>query len=188
MNPLLRECMRRTSTIIPRTPRAAASRRPARTAAGVGLAMATALLASGALAQSAPPAPTANHTWGGCTLDAQTVEAIKNRINFGGQFDTQNPNANFNVSFILVYSLSNDNDGQPLKPPASGYTGAILCTNPESVGIQTTTETATLSGVDIRDVEQVHILQYREPSGGPTKKRVCSVTDSFTDCFTVSPP
>ena len=179
------------------------SRRGGRYALLAACAVAPLLIGGPVLAQSAPPAPSPNHTWAGCTLDQATVDALKARINAGGQFTpTGGPNSKFNVSFVLVFSLNNDNDGQPLgtgsNPP---FTGAILCTNNATgdggrVGIVTTTETTLLpvqsdaTSVDIRDAEQTHILQYRVNGGadaGETEKRVCHTTDSFNDCFRIFP-
>ena len=37
------------------------------------------------------------------------------------------------VSFVVVYSLVNDNVGQRLS--GSNFTGPIICTNPDEVGI-----------------------------------------------------
>jgi hypothetical protein len=160
------------------------------------IALASALLVGsmGAAIAQSPPAPAPNKAWGGCTLDADAVAALESRINAGGQFD-DSLDGPFKVSFVLVYALDNDNDGQPLEPAnvedPLEFTGAILCTNdvagdPGEVDIVTTTETTTISNVDLLDAEQTFVLQY-EGAGG-IQKRVCHKTDSSTDCFRIFSP
>jgi hypothetical protein len=182
---------------------------PGARAACAAIALGSALLAgsTGAAIAQPPPAPQEDRAWGGCTLDAEAVDALESRINASGDFDdtTGGP---FKVSFVLVYALDNDNDGQPLDvgeldddddddddDEAPPFTGVILCTNaaddPGQVDIETTTETTVLPDVDILDIEQTFVLQYRVnggPSDGKTEKRVCQTTDSNTDCFRIFPP
>ena len=100
------------------------------------------------------------------------------------------PNNIFNVSFVLVFSLNNDNDGQPLgtgsNPP---FTGAILCTNNATgdggrVGIVTTTETTLLpvqsdaTSVDIRDAEHLRKVRGRH-AFEPFRKAKCHTEHVF---------
>jgi hypothetical protein len=145
-----------------------------------GIALGSALLVGStvaALAQSA------NHAYGGCSLDlTTTVQDLLRDINNTGSFNT----AQLKVSFVIVYTMNN-NDGQRLG--GNSYSGVILCKNPDEVSIQPTTETTVIPNVDIKDIEQTYVLRYQLNGGsGAIEKRVCQQTDANTDCFRVSPP
>lgn len=152
-------------------------------------------------ALGAPPAsPAFNHVWGGCTLNSTTVNAIRSRVEAGagiaqGSLDSQ-------ISFIVVYGLTNDNDGQPVKiGSTTGVTGPIVCTNnvagnPDKVTIDTTTETTPIPPladqaagvtVDTTSLEETLILQYKRSDKAKREKRICLTVAGNTDCFLIKP-
>jgi hypothetical protein len=141
--------------------------------------------------------PQPGRVWGGCVLSPTTVAAIQADVNDG---IGASADADIQVAFLFVYSL-HDNDGQgPVKEgPTTGYTGPVLCTNPDEVGlikvketddIPTQTGPSGASSVDILDLEEAMVLRY-QVNGGPAndaiEKRVCHTTGNNNDCFRISP-
>jgi hypothetical protein len=147
--------------------------------------------------------PTRNRVWAGCQLDYYTAEQIRSAIAAGTGMSPYG----IDVSFIVVYSLSETNDGQPLA--AGGSTGPIICRT-DGVAIERTTEQEDLpnaadhgedaESVDLLDVEEALALRYQVNygEGSSTEKRFChslSSTDGATnqptetnvDCFRIYP-
>jgi len=166
-------------------------------------ALASTLIMGGsieALAQD-PPGPQADKVWGGCLLSGATVtELIADLEAAGGIASGQ-----AEVSFVVVYTLTNNNNGQPL---GSNFTGPVICTDPDAVDItafdkngesggvrlkETTdipaqTGPAGATSVDIKSAEEVFVLQYQLNDGandGDTENRVCHTTDANVDCFRI---
>ena len=165
------------------------------------LVLALAALAAGgflrpatAVAQTLPP-PQADHPFG-CQLGLITKTTIETAIKLlYPQFSS------VAIDFIVVNSVPQDNDGQPLK--TGGTTGPILCSfsggipvPPTPYRIATTTESTLIPGgdaasVDILSNQQQSVLQYRINGGtrnGQIEKRVCQTTDGNTDCFRLFKP
>jgi len=168
------------------------------------MALALALVVGGsvqALAQD-PPNQEANKVWGGCSLDPATVSELETDIEAGGI-----PNAK--VDFIVVYSQENPNNGQKRSGP--GYTGPVICTNPnevditafdkngeaggvrlsETTDIPTQTDAGGAMTVDILSAEEAFVLQHKLKDGsntGEIQNRVCHTTDANVDCFLIFPP
>lgn len=108
------------------------------------------------------------------------------------------------VDFVVAYSLQNDNDGQSTNNPVAGYTGPVLCSDPDKVQVLNTTENTPVpngadqtigaegawSTVDIQAMEQMLITQYRK-SGDLTnatrEKKICQTVAGNTDCFIIKP-
>jgi hypothetical protein len=187
-----------------RAGRAQISRHPRITRACSAMALASALVVGSsvqALAQDVP-IPEANKAWGGCVLDSSTVDALKARIRLGSGIKADSAT----VSFVVVYTLANDNDGQPLQSGPSNFTGPVICRNDSEVGkvgitafdtshnlITQTTDIPTqthsgVSNIDILEFEQASILQYRLNGGtNAIEKRVCLTTDANVACFRIFP-
>ena len=170
--------------------------------AGAAVALAVCLLAGTsvqALAQT--PGPEADHVYGGCVLSPATVAALAADATVGGG---EAPPA-AEVSFVVVYTLSNDNDGQSLGE--AGFTGPVICVNPAEAGITafeagegprlteasdipTETDPGGAATVDILETEESFIIKYRLNGGGnpgDIEKRVCHTVDGNVDCFIIFP-
>lgn len=138
-----------------------------------------------------PPPPSANHVFGGCVLNpgtyAQLVRDVARKA--PAAFDPKK----VQVSFVVVYTLANPNDGQQLKGGAGTFTGPVLCAAPTlrgiGVGVERIDEQADIANIDIRAAEEALILQYK-PAGaadGRTEKRFCHTAANNTDCFRIFP-
>jgi hypothetical protein len=160
-------------------------------AGGYGaIALATTLLLGSpipALSQVAPPDPEDSHVWAGCVLDAATVAALQADVNVGIEAELD---SDIEIAFVVVYSLNNDNDGQPV---TGGTTGPVICTNPEVVDTPSpTTQTTNIGSADdtvtILDAEEAFLLRYQfEDPPEDIEKRVCHTVDNNTDCFLIVP-
>jgi len=163
------------------------------------MALASALAVGGSVQALAadPPDPAANKVWGGCLLSPPTVLDLEADLKDGGIPQGE-------VSFVVVYTLKNLNDGQKL---SSGFTGAVICTDPAAVGItaldkngnplkETTdipTDTHTgVSTINVLGGEEAFILQYQLnpdtnplPNPLPIEKRICHTTGNNVDCFRI---
>lgn len=128
-----------------------------------------------------PGPPSEDHVWGGCVLTTGAVGALRRSLIGPDGEGVRSPQ----VDFVLVYTLQNDNDGQHF---GDGTTGPILCTNPDTVSIETTLENTRIpdSGkVDIKALEQALIMQYQQ--AGIRNKRICHTVADNTDCFLIKP-
>jgi hypothetical protein len=169
------------------------------------MALASVLLAgsSSQVLGTDPPGPTADKAWGGCQLSATTVAGLKTDLSaIGG---VPNPD----VSFVVVYVLKNDNDGQKL---GSNATGPVVCRDPAAVGITafdkngeaggdlhrlrettdipTQTDPGNATSIDILAAEEAFTLQYTLNDGanaGKIEKRVCLTTKGNVECFRIFP-
>lgn len=161
--------------------------------ASIGLTSACGALALAGAALVSMPAPAsaqdADRIWAECTLqDGETniAVALEDLIDDqgGNAIDdrtTGSAPANIEVAFVVVYSLANVHDGQPVG--SSGFTGPIICTAP-GFSIEETSQTDTISNANILDAEDAFILRYER--NGNTEKRICHTVASNTDCFTVT--
>jgi hypothetical protein len=122
-----------------------------------------------------------------CSLDSETVEELQADVAAG----TGIAAGDVEIAFVVVYSLNNDNNGQPLDGTA---TGPVLCANEAVTGLpaETTADTQIPSGeedtFDIRDSSEAFLLRY-EPSGTPNAEtRFCHTTNANVDCYLLGPP
>ena len=151
-----------------------------------------ALAFSTLLSLSSPAsAQSANQIWSGCSLEELAALLENKLITQSGMGPRQSPigdrsDGNVEVAFVVVYSLKNPNDGQPVG--SSGFTGPIICTAPSfsitDPGV--VSQTTDIPSANILDAEDAFFLRYS--SGGSIQKRVCHTVGSNTDCFTVSGP
>jgi hypothetical protein len=116
-----------------------------------------------------------------CTLDGDTVSALRDDVDadIGVDGDPE-------IAFVVVYSISNDNNGQPV---ATGTTGPILCTNPAApVPFETTADT-DIFDIDILDSAEAFLLRF-EGTGGSSdpETRFCHTTNANVDCYLLGPP
>lgn len=170
------------------TMRLAAAARAAAVAASLALGGGS----GSALATGQPlPPPSANHVFGGCVLSQATHAGLVRDVarKAPAAFDPKK----VRVSFVVVYTLANPNDGQPLKGGAGTFTGPVLCAAPSlpgiGVGVEKIDEQADIANIDIRAAEEALILQYK-PAGaadGRTEKRFCHTAANNTDCFRIFP-
>jgi hypothetical protein len=142
--------------------------------AAAGLGMALLVGVSGA-----PLAQTADRVWADCELSPDTVNALLGHV--GGL--TSNNAGSQEVAFVVIYSISNDNNGQPVG--TRDFTGPVICRNTAVVGIPTPAQqTDPIGTVDILDAASAFLLRYRD--GGTLRNRLCHTVDSTTDCFLIS--
>ena len=168
-------------------------------------ALASVLVVGGsveAFAQDTPD-PGKDKVWGGCVLD--TLTTVPNLIaDIQEGLNISDPGVT--VSFVVVYTNANNNNGQPLTAPSGAFTGPVICTNPDAVDITAKDEngaplkettdipggidgTSPADDVDIKSAEEVFILQYKVNGGdldGDTENRVCHTTDANVDCFRIT--
>lgn len=169
-----------------------------------GMAFASAMLLGGSLEALAGggggpiPSPAADHVYGGCTLSEGTLAGLAADARVQG---VEGPAAE--VSFVVVYTLSNDNDGQSLGE-GGPFTGPIICINDteveitakeadgdpltEASDIPTDTDPGGADTVDVLETEESFIIKYQlngEP--GDIEKRICHTVDGNVDCFIIRP-
>jgi hypothetical protein len=116
-----------------------------------------------------------------CSLDSGTVGELQADVAAGTDIDDDD----IEIAFVVVYSLNNDNNGQPLD---GGATGPVLCTNPALVDPTETfaDEEIPLEGtIDILDSAEAFLLRYQD---GETASRFCHTTNANVDCFLLEPP
>lgn len=183
-------------------------RGPAATAAAIAVAAALAWPLPGRATPPNPEAvdgPLANRVWAGCTLNSTTVTNIRGRMNLGAGIDTSQTD----VSFIVVYTFKNPNNGQKLL--AGGETGPVVCIAP-NVRIEKTREAediptaedqgASVLNVDLLDLSEALLIRYGYTLGTKNIKenRFCHTVanpatgtpgnpppETNTDCFRVYP-
>jgi hypothetical protein len=108
--------------------------------------------------------------------------------------------SNLKVDAIVIHSVANPNEGQPLDscPPgvaAPCYTGPIVCTFSGPLPIGTPYVAATvaandpITGIDLLGSEIQTQIQYRKNTltGGVIEKLLCLTTDNNNDCFKITP-
>jgi hypothetical protein len=140
-----------------------------------------AFLVAGASVQAL--AQTAGHVWAGCELSATAVEELETTLADADIIDPE-------VAFVVVYSLTKDNDGQEV---ADGFTGPVICRNNAVVSApDPTTQTNDIGSasatVTVLDGEEAFLLRYQfEEEPNDIEKRVCHTVDSETDCFLIVP-
>jgi hypothetical protein len=95
------------------------------------------------------------------------------------------------VAFVIVYSVNNDNDGQPLQVGGTrGATGPVLCLNDDLFDIQSTSQTAAIpqsGNANFLDMEQVFIVRYQLVATGEIQKVLCHTVNENVDCVRISP-
>jgi len=114
--------------------------------------LAAALLVGGsieALAQD-PPAPAPNKVWGGCVLNQDAVDGLIGSLEATGGI----PVDQAAVSFVVVYTLTNPNNGQLLDatPNPDVYSGPVICTNP---AVAITAEEHDLDGGPLKETSDI---------------------------------
>ena len=168
------------------------------------MVLASVLLVGGSIEAFAQdtPNPAKDKVWGGCVLD--TLTTVPNLIaDIQEGLNISDPGVT--VSFVVVYTKANNNNGQPLTTP-SGVLQVLLSarirtrsTSPQKTRTEAPLkETTDIPGgidgaspaddVDIKSVEEVFILQYKVNGGdldGDTENRVCHTTDANVDCFRI---
>ena len=98
---------------------------------------------------------------------------------------------NLKVDAIVIHSVVNPNEGQPLD--AGGFTGPIVCTfaGPLPVGtpyaIQAVSANAAITNIDLLGSEIQTQIQYERNSTGLIEKLMCLSTRSNNDCFRIYP-
>lgn len=170
-------------------------------------ALVAALLAGTSLqAVAQTPELNLNRVWAGCTLDSSmggTVDGLLDDLAASGI--AAHSEGDPEIAFVVVYALTNDNDGQPAKVRGTdGFTGPVLCLNEDlnldggiDLGIETTEQTDDIpasssdaTAVNTLDAEDVFIVRYELSNGeniGTVEKVLCHTVDSNTDCFRISP-
>jgi hypothetical protein len=155
--------------------------RPVR-GSGLAGAAAAALLLVGPVGVALPAlGQTTANRLGLCTLDAATVTALQGDVGAG-----VGANGVPEVAFVVVYSINNDNNGQPIP---GGTTGPVLCTNPNAPLPLATPADTDILGIDILDSAEAFLLRF-EGSGGTTEPetRFCHTTNANVDCYLLGPP
>ena len=99
--------------------------------------------------------------------------------------------SNLKVDAIVIHSVTNDNEGQPLD--AGGFTGPIVCTfsGPLPIGtpyaIASTSANDPIPSLDLLASEIQTQVQYRRNSNDVIEKLMCLTTRNNNDCFRISP-
>jgi hypothetical protein len=161
----------------------------------MGIPAAMVVLLGATLPASAnSPGPVKDRAWGACKLS----QSIRNSLASSIKSASGNKYSSVSVDFIVVHSISLDNNGQPLT--TGGHSGAILCTFQGASAATATQETTPIpnatnhpasTNIDILSNQQQSVLQYELNNGtlaGNIEKRVCQTTDRNTDCFRVYKP
>jgi hypothetical protein len=146
---------------------------------GCGRGVAAAALAAALLigVSGAPLAQTADRVWAGCVLSAGTITGLLGDV---GGIASNNAGSK-EVAFVVVYSISNENNGQPVG--TRDFTGPVICRNDSLVSIADTQQTASVGTVDVLDAASAFLLRYQDDM---LRTRLCHTVDSNTDCFTIS--
>jgi hypothetical protein len=166
----------------------------------VAVALASAILLGGSVQVLAQ---TADHVYGGCELSFEAIQALQTDASVEDTEGEEGPEpVPARISFVVVYSLTDDpddNDGQAL---GAGSTGPVICINTDEVGITdfeevtedsdipTETDPAGADTVDILETEESFIIKYQLNGGdndGNIEKRICHTVDENVDCFIISP-
>ena len=159
--------------------------RPDRGKASARMAgIAAAMLMSLSLVGAVSPAFGQANQVGTCNLSSTTVNSLRSDVASG----IGSAAGDVEVAFVVVYSINNDNNGQPV---ATGTTGPILCTNATVVNRETTDQTTQIpsSGtVDIFDSSEAFILRYQHSGASEAESRFCHTVNANVDCFHLSPP
>jgi len=116
-----------------------------------------------------------------CTLNEDTVTDLQEDVDADIGVD-----GDVEIAFVVVYSISNDNNGQPV---ATGTTGPILCTNPDApVPFETAADT-DIFDIDTLDSAEAFLLRF-EGTGGSSdpETRFCHTTNANVDCYLLGPP
>jgi len=148
---------------------------------------ATAATAMCTLLGMSAEAQTANRVVGTCVLQPATISNL--RADLQESAGIPNPR----IDFVVIYTLANPNDGQPI---SGGFTGPVLCGRTAfgtlplvAVAPVSQTDTIPASGtIDLLGIENALITQYK-PTGGAasdTEKRFCHTTGANNDCFRIS--
>lgn len=168
---------------------ARASRRLGSTRAGMATVLAAAALLVGASDQAT--AQQFNRFFSGCVLGESgnpTTSDLIDDLEESGVSNAGTPDPE--VAFVIVYSVNNDNDGQPLQVGGTrGATGPVLCLNDDLFDIQGTSQTAPIppgGTANFLDLEQVFIVRYQLPTG-VIEKVLCHTVNENTDCVRVFP-
>ena len=99
--------------------------------------------------------------------------------------------SNLAVDVIVIHSVANRNEGQPLD--AGGFTGPIVCSfaGPLPVGvpyqIRPTQANTAINNIDLLASEIQTQVQYRR-ADGKTEKQLCLTTQNKNECFRIVPP
>jgi hypothetical protein len=136
-------------------------------------------------------AQTANRA-AGCVLPNIVRAAIQVALNVRlPALNGGTAGSNLSVDAIVIHSVTNDNEGQPLD--GGGFTGPIVCTfsSPLPVGtpynIASTGANTPINGIDLLASEIQTQVQYRRNSNNVIEKLMCLTTRNNNDCFRISP-
>jgi len=160
-----------------------------RRSAYVRTAIAAAALTCALPANAANAQALANRIVSNCTLNATQIAALTPSLVAAG---IPAPT----IDFVVVYSLTNPNDGQALGSGGTGpFTGPVLCTSgavglegPPNVNVTTPIPASGSGTVDLLGIETALITQYRtRPAVPPGKveKRFCHSVGDANDCFRI---
>lgn len=96
------------------------------------------------------------------------------------------------IAFVVVYSLHNDNNGQPVGE--ASWTGPVLCTAPDIAELDEDDATGAdepippdeEETVDILDSAEAFLLRYRlNDESEDVETRFCHTTNANVDCYPI---
>jgi hypothetical protein len=128
-----------------------------------------------------------------CVLPNIVRGAIQVALNANlGPLNGGRAGSNLAVDVIVIHSVNNENEGQPLN--GGGFTGPIVCSfaGPLPIGvpyqIRNTTADTPVNNIDLLASEIQTQVQYRRRSDGKKEKQLCLTTKTNNDCFRIVPP
>lgn len=131
--------------------------------------------------------PLPNRVYAECVLSDDAVEALVESIEDVNSNRPNDPEIVGAVSYVIVYVVGNDNNGQEIVDDVSlGFTGPAICINDLEVEIAPALQTDDIPDVDILDLQDALILRHAPAGdGAPGANRICHTTDGNTDCFDI---
>ena len=131
--------------------------------------------------------PLPDRVYAECVLSDDAVEALVESIEDVNSNNPNDPEIVGAVSYVVVYVVGNDNNGQEIVEDESlGFTGPAICINDLEVEVTPALQTDDIPDIDILDLQDALILRHPPAGdGSPGANRICHTTDGNTDCFDI---
>ena len=160
-------------------------------------AVALALALTGTSPAQAQTSPNAEpNQAAACVLRGGVAALIRLQLNAAiANLDGGSFGSNLKVDAIVIHSVSNPNNGQPLDPPNAGkFTGPIVCTFQEGFvppqvpyAIAPTTANTAIPDIDLLASDVQTSIQFERNSNSQIEKLLCLSTKQNNSCFRIYP-